>query len=368
MLPILHLNGYKIAGPTVLARIPREELEQFLRGYGWAPRFVEGDDPAVVHRAIAAALDDVVADIRRIQPDARANGFKRRPRWPMIVMRTPKGWTGPKQVDGVQVEGTFRAHQVPFDVGRNPEHLAMLEAWLQSYRPEELFDARGRLAPELAELPPKGDRRMGANPHANGGLLRKELEMPDFASYAVDVPEPGATDRRGHARAGAARARRALDERRRAQLPRLQPGRDGVEPLERRLRGRPSRRSVAEILPTDDHVSPDGRVMEMLSEHQCEGWLEGYLLTGRHGFFSCYEAFIHIVDSMFNQHAKWLKVTRAPPLAAAHRVAQLHAHVARVAPGPQRLLHQDPGFIDHVVNKKAEVVRVYLPPDANTLL
>jgi xylulose-5-phosphate/fructose-6-phosphate phosphoketolase len=367
VLPILHLNGYKIAGPTVLARIPREELEQFLRGCGWAPRFVEGDDPPVVHRAMAAAMDEAMSEISRIQAEARAHGFRRRPRWPMIVMATPKGWTGPAKVDGVQVEGTFRAHQVPFDVGRNPEHLALLERWLKSYRPEELFDARGRLAPELAELPPKGDRRMSANPHANGGLLRKELKMPDFAAYAVDVPAPGALD---------AEATRVQGQLVRDVL--------SMNADERNFRvfspdetnsnrwnavfDVTSRTSVAEILPTDDHVAPDGRVMEMLSEHQCEGWLEGYLLTGRHGFFSCYEAFIHIVDSMFNQHAKWLKVARClpwrRPISSLNYM--LTSHVWRQ--DHNGFSHQDPGFIDHVVNKKADVIRVYLPPDANTLL
>ena len=367
VLPILHLNGYKIAGPTVLARIPREELEQFLRGCGWAPRFVEGDDPPVVHRAMAAAMDDVVSEIRRIQTDARANGFKRRPRWPMIVMATPKGWTGPKQVDGVQIEGTFHAHQVPFDVGRNPEHLALLDRWLKSYRPEQLFDARGRLAPELAELPPKGDRRMSANPHANGGLLRKELKMPDFASYAVDVPEPGAT---------IAEATRVQGLLVRDVLSMNADARNFLvfspdETASNRWNAVfevTSRRSVAEIVPSDDHVSPDGRVFEMLSEHQCEGWLEGYLLTGRHGFFSCYEAFIHIVDSMFNQHAKWLKVARClpwrRPISSLNYM--LTSHVWRQ--DHNGFSHQDPGFIDHVVNKKADVIRVYLPPDANTLL
>ncbi|HEX8794184.1 MAG TPA: phosphoketolase family protein [Polyangiaceae bacterium] len=367
VLPILHLNGYKIAGPTVLARIPREELEQFLRGCGWAPRFVEGDDPAAMHRAMAATMDEAIAEIGRIQADARARGFERRPRWPMIVMRTPKGWTGPKQVDGVPVEGTFRAHQVPFDVGHNPEHLALLERWLKSYHPEQLFDARGRLVPELAELPPKGDRRMSANPHANGGLLRKELKMPDFAEYAVDVPAPGAAT---------AEATRVQGQLVRDVMTMNADAHNFLvfspdETASNRWNAvfeATSRRSVAEILPSDDHVSPEGRVFEMLSEHQCEGWLEGYLLTGRHGFFSCYEAFVHIIDSMFNQHAKWLKVTRLlpwrRPISSLNYM--LTSHVWRQ--DHNGFSHQDPGFIDHVVNKKAEVVRVYLPPDANTLL
>jgi xylulose-5-phosphate/fructose-6-phosphate phosphoketolase len=367
VLPVLHLNGYKIAGPTVLARIPREELEQFLQGCGWAPRFVEGDDPAVMHEKMAAALDDAVAEIARIQDDARARGFQRRPRWPMIVLRTPKGWTGPKEVDGVPVEGTWRAHQVPFDVGRDPDRLAMLERWMKSYHPEELFDARGHLLPELAALAPKGDRRMSANPHANGGLLRKDLRMPDFSTYAVAVPSPGATT------AEATRVQGTLvrdvmrlnaDQRNFRVFSPDETSSNRWNPVFEVT----SRESVAEILPTDDHVAPDGRVMEMLSEHQCEGWLEGYLLTGRHGMFSCYEAFIHIVDSMFNQHAKWLKVARhipwRRPISSLNYL--LSSHVWRQ--DHNGFSHQDPGFIDHVVNKKAEVVRVYLPPDANTLL
>ena len=344
VLPILHLNGYKIAGPTVLARIPREELEQLLRGYGWAPTFVEGDDPAEMHVKMAAALDAAVREIGSIQADARTNGFRRRPAWPMIVLRTPKGWTGPKSVDGVPIEGTFRAHQVPITVGKNPEHLEQLEQWMKSYHPEELFDGDGRLSPELARLPPEGDRRMSANPHANGGLLRKELRMPSFARYAVHVPAPGAVD---------AEATRVQGEMIRDVLALNAEHRNFriFSPDETASnRWSPvfevtTRTSVAAIDPHDDHVSPDGRVMEMLSEHQCEGWLEGYLLTGRHGFFSCYEAFIHIVDAMFNQHAKWLKVTRTIPWRRPILVAQLPPDVPRLAAGPQRV--QPPGSRVH---------------------
>jgi xylulose-5-phosphate/fructose-6-phosphate phosphoketolase len=367
VLPVLHLNGYKIAGPTVLARIPREELEQLLRGYGWAPRFVEGDDPADVHPKMAAALDDVVGEIHRIQGEARAHGFTRRPRWPMIVLRTPKGWTGPKEVDGKKIEGTWRAHQVPFEVDRDPKHLALFEAWMKSYRPEELFDARGRLVPEIAALAPSGERRMSANPHANGGLLRKDLFMPDFRAYAVEVPAPGAVDAEA-TRVQGRMIRDVLaqnDEHKNFRI--FSPDETSSNRWSAVFEVT-SRTSVAEILPSDDHVSPTGRVMEMLSEHQCEGWLEGYLLTGRHGIFSCYEAFIHIVDSMFNQHAKWLKVARTipwrRPIASLNYV--LTSHVWRQ--DHNGFSHQDPGFIDHVVNKKADVIRVYLPPDANTLL
>jgi xylulose-5-phosphate/fructose-6-phosphate phosphoketolase len=367
VLPILHLNGFKIAGPTVLARIPHEELEQLLRGYGWAPRFVEGDDPAEMHPKMAAAFDDAIGEIARIQEDARARGFTRRPSWPMIVLRSPKGWTGPKQVDGVPIEGTFRAHQVPIEVGRNPKHLAMLEAWMKSYRPEELFDARGRLVAPLVELPPRGDRRMSANPHANGGLLRHDLRMPDFAAYAVSVPTPGATVAEA-TRVQGAMIRDVLELNRDARNFRVFSPDETASNRWNAVFEVTSRVSTAEIVPGDDHVSPDGRVMEMLSEHQCQGWLEGYLLTGRHGMFSCYEAFIHIVDSMFNQHAKWLKVTRKipwrRPISSLNYV--LTSHVWRQ--DHNGFSHQDPGFIDHVVNKKADVIRVYLPPDANTLL
>jgi xylulose-5-phosphate/fructose-6-phosphate phosphoketolase len=372
VLPVLHLNGYKIAGPTVLARIPREELEQLLRGYGWHPRFVEGDDPMAMHPAMAAALDGALDDIARFQREARASGAKAggsasRPRWPMIVLSSPKGWTGPKTVDGLQVEGTFRAHQVPFDVAGSPQHLAMLEAWMKSYRPEELFDARGRLVPELEALPPKGVRRMSANPHANGGLLRVDLRMPDYRIYAVSVPAPGAVDAEA-TRVQGELVRDVLVQNREARNFRVFSPDETASNRWSAVFEETARASMAEILPTDDHVAQGGRVMEMLSEHQCQGWLEGYLLTGRHGLFSCYEAFIHIVDSMFNQHAKWLKVTRGIPwrrsIASLNYV--LTSHVWRQ--DHNGFSHQDPGFIDHVVNKKADVIRVYLPPDANTCL
>ena len=367
VLPILHLNGYKIANPTVLARITQDELEQLLRGYGWTPYFVEGDHPAFIHEAMASTLDMVIEQIRTIQRDARATGTCVRPRWPMIVLNSPKGWTGPAVVDGKQVEGTFRAHQVPITHLENPKHLALLERWLRSYRPEELFDATGRLRPELAALAPIGDRRMSANPHANGGRLLRDLRLPDFRAYAVAVPVPGT---RGvgdtHVLGPFLRDVVTLN-----QAPRnfrifgpdetLSNGLEALFPAtERQWEG--------EILPTDEFLAPDGRVMEMLSEHQCEGWLEGYLLTGRHGLFNCYEAFIHIVDSMFNQHAKWLKVTARLPWRS--KIASLNyllsSHVWRQ--DHNGFTHQDPGFIDHVVNKKAEIVRVYLPPDANCLL
>jgi xylulose-5-phosphate/fructose-6-phosphate phosphoketolase len=380
VLPILHLNGYKIANPTVLARIPREELEQLLRGYGWTPYFVEGHEPALMHEAMASTLDTVVEQIKKIQKEARgtiqdAAGVRKfeRPRWPMIVLNSPKGWTGPKMIDGLQIEGTFRSHQVPLSVSASspPEHLKLLEDWLKSYRPGELFDEQGRLKPELAELAPKGERRMGANPHANGGILLRDLRMPDFRDYAVDVPAPGV---------GGIGDTHVLGKFLR-DVVKLN---DGYEHGERNFRlfgpdetlsnGLESvfevtnRQWEAETVPNDEFLAPTGRVMEVLSEHQCEGWLEGYLLTGRHGLFNCYEAFIHIVDSMFNQHAKWLKVTSK--LAWRRRIASLNyllaSHVWRQ--DHNGFTHQDPGFIDHVVNKKAEIVRVYLPPDANCLL
>jgi xylulose-5-phosphate/fructose-6-phosphate phosphoketolase len=368
VLPILHLNGYKIAGPTVLARIEHEELDQLLRGYGYAPYWVEGDEPELMHRALAATLDTVIAEIRGAQAEARANGFSKRPRWPMIVLKTPKGWTGPKVVDGVQIEGTFRAHQVPLaGLADNPRHLELLEQWMQSYRPAELFDDGGRLRPELQALSPDGDRRMGANPHANGGQLLRELRLPDFTRYAVAVPAPGAAE---------AEATRVQGELIRDVLKLNADCRNfRVFSPDETASNRwtdvfecTSRTSVAEIVPGDENVSPDGRVMEMLSEHQCQGWLEGYLLTGRHGFFSCYEAFIHIVDSMFNQHAKWLNTTRRiswrRPVASLNYL--LSSHVWRQ--DHNGFSHQDPGFVDHVMNKKADVIRVYLPPDANCLL
>jgi xylulose-5-phosphate/fructose-6-phosphate phosphoketolase len=368
VLPILHLNGYKIANPTVLARIPHDELEQLFRGYGYHPYFVEGDDPDEVHQLLAATLDQVVEEIRKIQTETRTKGFRNRPSWPMIVFRTPKGWTGPKEVDGLPTEGSFRSHQVPLSgIAGNPRHLKILEKWMRSYRPGELFDRNGRLVPELSELSPEGPRRMGANPHANGGMLLRDLAMPDFREYAVSVPRPGMVEEEGT---------RVLGTFLRDVMKRNWEHRNfrvfgPDETASNRLTSLfdiTERVSTGTILPTDDHVSPDGRVMEVLSEHLCQGWLEGYLLTGRHGLFSCYEAFIHIVDSMFNQHAKWLKVTRQilwrRPIASLNYL--LTSHVWRQ--DHNGFSHQDPGFIDHVVNKKAEIIRVYLPPDANTLL
>ncbi len=368
VLPILHLNGYKIANPTILARITHEELEQLLRGYGWSPIFVEGYEPALMHEAMATALDAAVEQIKQIHERARTNGDITRPRWPMIVLNSPKGWTGPKVVDGLQIEGTFRAHQVPISNPRaHPGHLKLLEDWLKSYRPEELFDESGRLKPELAELAPKGERRMGANPHANGGILLRDLRMPNFCDYAVDVPAPGI---RGigdtHVLGPFLRDVAKLNEDQR-NFRVFGPDETLSNGLEA-LFGATNRQWDAATLPNDQWLAPAGRVMEMLSEHQCEGWLEGYLLTGRHGLFNCYEAFIHIIDSMFNQHAKWLKVTSHLPWR--RKIASLNyllaSHVWRQ--DHNGFTHQDPGFIDHVVNKKAEVVRVYLPPDANCLL
>src|SRR6195256_20611 len=367
VLPILHLNGYKIAGPTVLARIPHAELDSLMRGYGYDPHYVEGSEPEAMHQRMAAVLDEVIPKIKRIQADARENGFKERPCWPMLVLRSPKGWSGPKEVDGVQVEGTWRAHQVPLaDMGK-PGHVDILDGWMRGYKPDELFDETGRLRPEIADLSPQGERRMSANPHTNGGALLRDLRLPDFRDYAVEVPSPGAK----------------MDEATRVQGKFL---RDVLKRNEDSRNFRlfspdetasnrwndvfevTDRESVSEILPTDEDVSADGRVMEVLSEHQCQGWLEGYLLTGRHGFFSCYEAFIHIVDSMFNQHAKWLKTTREipwrRPIASLNYM--LTSHVWRQ--DHNGFSHQDPGFIDIVANKKAGVVRVYLPPDTNTLL
>jgi xylulose-5-phosphate/fructose-6-phosphate phosphoketolase len=366
VLPILHLNGYKIANPTVLARIPHAELESLLRGYGYEVHTVEGDDPKLVHQQLASTLDAVISRIREIQWRARARGDLSRPAWPAIVLKTPKGWTGPKFVDGLPVEGTWRAHQVPIAAARaNPEHLALLEAWMRSYRAEELFDRAGTLVPELAALAPRGDRRMSANPHANGGLLLRELRLPDFRDYAVEVSKPGASE---------SEATRVLG----AWL------RDVIRqnPSDFRLFGPDETESnrltdvyevtnkafEGTIVPGDNHLAPDGRVVEVLSEHMCQGWLEGYLLTGRHGLFNCYEAFIHIVDSMFNQHAKWLKVTRDLPWR--RPIASLNYLLSSLVwrQDHNGFSHQDPGFIDHVVNKKASVVRVYLPPDTNCLL
>jgi len=368
VLPILHLNGYKIAGPTVLARIPRQELEELFCGYGYAPRFVEGHEPMAMHKLMAATMDEVIGEIRRIQSQARRGGFRTRSRWPMIILRTPKGWTGPKKVDGLQVEGTFRAHQVPLsEPADRPDHLKMLERWMKSYRPGELFDKTGRLRPELAELAPKGSRRMGANPHANGGLLLRDLKLPDFHDYAVKVHRPGGVD----AEATRIQGQFIRDLLTLNEAPRNFRIFSPDETASNRWTAVfevTDRVSTAQVLRSDDHVAPQGRVMEVLSEHLCQGWLEGYLLTGRHGFFSCYEAFIHIVDSMFNQHAKWLKVCREIPWrrSIASLNILLTSHVWRQ--DHNGFSHQDPGFIDHVVNKKAEIVRVYLPPDANTLL
>ncbi|HVU39393.1 MAG TPA: phosphoketolase family protein [Opitutales bacterium] len=366
VLPILHLNGYKIANPTILARIGRDELGQLLRGYGWAPYFVEGHEPLKMHQAMAATLDTVLAQIKKIRRAAR--GKNPRPRWPMIVLNSPKGWTGPKFVDGLPIEGTFRAHQVPItDVDKNPAHLKLLEEWLRSYKPLELFDDRGRLRPELAELAPKGERRMGANPHANGGLLLRDLRMPDFRRYAVKVPAPGAVQA-GDTTVLGVFLRDVIKLNQDQRNFRIF-GPD--ETLSNRLTAvfeATNRQWEAETRKHDEFLAASGRVMEVLSEHQCEGWLEGYLLTGRHGLFNSYEAFIHIVDSMFNQHAKWLKVTAHLPWR--RKIASLNyllsSHVWRQ--DHNGFTHQDPGFIDHVVNKKAEIVRVYLPPDANCLL
>jgi xylulose-5-phosphate/fructose-6-phosphate phosphoketolase len=366
VLPILHLNGYKIANPTVLARIPHEELQRLLEGYGHEPIFVEGHEPQAMHQAMAAAMTQAVDRIAEIQAAARDRGEIGRPRWPMIVLRTPKGWTGPKEVDGQPVEGTFRAHQVPLSrVRENPEHLALLEQWMRAYRPEELFDDHGTLRAELAALAPSGPRRMSANPHANGGLLLSDLELPDFRDYAVDVPSPATSS---------SEATRMLGLMLRDVI--------SANPMTFRIMGPDETASnrlspvfevtdrvwEADIVDGDDHLAPEGQVMEVLSEHLCQGWLEGYLLTGRHGLFNCYEAFIHIIDAMFNQHAKWLKVTHdiswRAPIASLNYL--LSSHVWRQ--DNNGFSHQDPGFIDHVVNKKAEIVRVYLPPDANCLL
>jgi xylulose-5-phosphate/fructose-6-phosphate phosphoketolase len=368
VLPILHLNGYKIAGPTVLARIPHAELEALFTGYGYKVYWVEGDQPEAMHQKMAATIDTVVQEIQAIQRDARTNGFKQRPAWPMIILRSPKGWTGPKELDGKPVEGTFRAHQVPLDApAKRPDELKMLEQWMRSYRPEELFDEHGKLLAEYAELAPKGDRRMGANPHANGGILLKDLVLPDFCDYAVDVPEPGIVESEA-TRVMGSFIRDVLRLNTESKNFRVVSPDETASNRWNAVFDVTNRESTAEIIPIDDHVAPDGRVMEVLSEHMCQGWLEGYLLTGRHGFFSCYEAFVHIVDSMFNQHAKWLKVTRKiewrRPIASLNYL--LSSHVWRQ--DHNGFSHQDPGFIDHVINKKAEIVRVYLPPDANTLL
>jgi len=369
VLPILHLNGYKIANPTVLARISHEELKALFIGYGYKPFFVEGSDPEGMHRLMAETLDEVITGIRAIQADARVKKNFNRPQWPMIILRTLKGWTGPKVVDGLKTEGSWRSHQVPFsEMADKPGHIKLLEEWMKSYKPEELFDDRGKLIPELAALAPGGERRMGANPHANGGLLLKGLKMPDFRDYAVEVPKPGRVN---------AESTRIMGNFLRDVMKLNMDARNfrifgPDETASNRLGALfevTDKTWMEETIPEDDHLSPDGRVMEILSEHTCQGWLEGYLLTGRHGFFSCYEAFIHIVDSMFNQHAKWLKVTSKEipwrrPIASLNYL--LTSHVWRQ--DHNGFSHQDPGFIDHVINKKADIIRVYLPPDANSLL
>ncbi|SFU74787.1 xylulose-5-phosphate/fructose-6-phosphate phosphoketolase [Nitrosomonas eutropha] len=368
VLPILHLNGYKIANPTILARISREELNQLFYGHGYRPYIVEGEDPLAMHQLMASTLDQVFTEIRSIQAQARLKGITRYPRWPMIILRTPKGWTGPKTVDGLKIEGSWRSHQVPLsELAKKPEHLQQLEAWLKSYRPEELFDTHGRLIEPLQALAPLGNRRMGANPHANGGLLKEQLHMPDFREYAVEVAQPGQIE---------AEATRVMGSFLR-DIMRL-----NLKSCNFRIFGPDETASnrlgnlyevtpktwLAETLTEDEHLAPDGRVMEILSEHICQGWLEGYLLTGRHGLFSCYEAFIHIIDSMFNQHAKWLKISKEipwrRPIASLNYL--LTSHVWRQ--DHNGFSHQDPGFIDHVINKKADTIRIYLPPDANCLL
>ncbi|MEE9219280.1 MAG: phosphoketolase family protein [Acidobacteriota bacterium] len=369
VLPILHLNGYKIANPTLFARISHEELQSLFVGYGYKPHFVEGSEPAAMHQKMAAAVDAALDEIQAIQKHARTEKDAKRPCWPMIILRTPKGWTGPKEVDGKRTEGSWRSHQVPFaEMATKPSHVKLLEHWMKSYKPEELFDDTGRLIPELAQLAPEGARRMGANPHANGGLLLKDLKMPDFRDYAVEVPKPGTV---------LAEATRTMGRFLRDVMKLNKDSRNfrlfgPDETASNRLSAvfeETGRTWLAECISDDEHLSSDGRVMEILSEHTCQGWLEGYLLTGRHGLFSCYEAFIHIVDSMFNQHAKWLKTTRSEipwrrPIASLNYL--LTSHVWRQ--DHNGFSHQDPGFIDHVVNKKAEVIRVYFPPDANTLL
>ena len=367
VLPILHLNGYKIANPTLLSRISHDELDNLFKGYGYSPHFVEGSDPEEMHRKMAATVDGIVSEIRAIQKRARQDGVESRPLWPMIILRSPKGWTGPKEVDGLKTEGFWRSHQVPFsEMKEKPEHVKLLESWMKSYRPEELFDGTGRLAPELAALAPKGEKRMGANPQANGGMLLKDLRMPDFRDYCVKVEKPGGS---------IAEATRVMGYLLRDVMNKngdnfrlFGPDETASNRLGAVLDASP-RSWMLEIYDYDDHLAKNGRVMEILSEHTCQGWLEGYLLTGRHGFFSCYEAFIHLVDSMFNQHAKWLKTTSHEipwrrPIASLNYL--LTSHVWRQ--DHNGFSHQDPGFIDHVVNKKSDVIRVYLPPDANTLL
>jgi xylulose-5-phosphate/fructose-6-phosphate phosphoketolase len=367
VLPILHLNGYKIANPSFLARVPEDELRKMFEGMGWAPTFVSGHDPEPVHHALAAAMDECVASIARIRAEARSQAQPKRPAWPMIVLRTPKGWTCPAEIDGKKCEDYWRSHQVPMGEMDRADHVAVLEQWMKSYRPEELFDDGGRLVADVAALAPKGRRRMSDNPHANGGLLLRDLKLPDFRDYAVKVPSPGVTSAESTRVMGT-----YLRDVMKANLGQknfrlFSPDENNSNRWQDVLEVT-NRCFMGEIYPEDDKLSPDGRVMEVLSEHQCQGWLEGYLLTGRHGFFSCYEAFIHIVDSMFNQHAKWLKVSNHIPWrrSIASFNYLLSSHVWRQ--DHNGFSHQDPGFIDHVANKKAEVIRIYLPPDANTLL
>ena len=368
VLPILHLNGYKIANPTVLARISREELEGLFRGYGYTPYFVEGYEPEKMHPLMAETLDQIISEIKKIQTSARAGGHTERPRWPMIVLRTPKGWTCPKEIDGKRTEDYWRSHQVPMgEMHENPQHVKILEGWMKSYKPDELFDQSGGLKADLAGLAPKGERRMSANPHANGGTLLKDLRLPDFRDYALEVTKPGAVDAEA-TRVMGKFLRDVMKLNLRNKNFRIFSPDENNSNRWQDVLDVTNRAWMAERFDYDDKLAPDGRVMEMLSEHQCQGWLEGYLLTGRHGFFSCYEAFIHIIDSMFNQHAKWLKVCNdiawRQPIASLNYL--LSSHVWRQ--DHNGFSHQDPGFIDHVVNKKAEIVRVYLPPDANTLL
>lgn len=368
VLPILHLNGYKIANPTFLSRIPKKEIENLFYGYGYKPYFVEGEVPEIIHQEMAATVDKVVEEIQAIQKEARTNGFKKRPRWPMIILKTPKGWTGPKEIEGKKIEGNWRSHQVPFaEINQKNGHLKLLEEWLKSYKPEELFDKEGKFIQELADLAPKGQKRMGDNPHANGGIFLKKLKLPDFRNYGLEIPVPGTV--KGEAMNLLGNYLRDLIKLNQKERNFRLLGPDEIS--SNRLSAVfevTNRAFVGEILPEDDNLAPDGRAMEVLSEHLCEGWLEGYLLTGRHGIFTCYEAFIHIIDSMFNQHAKWLKTCRdiiwRRPIASLNIL--LTSHVWRQ--DHNGFSHQDPGFIDLVVNKKAEVIQVYLPPDANTLL
>ena len=368
VLPILHLNGYKIANPTILARISREELDQLFQGYGYQPYIVEGEDPLTMHQLMAGTLDQVLAEIRSIQTRARLDGVTQYPRWPMIILRTPKGWTGPATVDGLKTEGSWRSHQVPLsELAKKPEHIQQLEAWLRSYRPEELFDTQGRLVEPLQTLAPLGNRRMGANPHANGGSLMKQLRMPDFRKYAVEIVQPGQIEAESTRIMGSFLRDVMCLNLKTCNFRVFGPDETASNRLGSLYDATP-KTWLAETLPEDEHLAPDGRVMEILSEHTCQGWLEGYLLTGRHGLFSCYEAFIHIVDSMFNQHAKWLKVSKEipwrRPIASLNYL--LTSHVWRQ--DHNGFSHQDPGFIDHVINKKADTIRIYLPPDANCLL